>query len=105
MNDAIYLLRDLLTVGPYLLYVIIDGLHVLDTIPISRLLDIFLEALCSAAHMSDKDRPRTIKILFTTDGLVEALTSLELDEKLDALDFANEDDGSVDVDGMDVSFL
>ena len=103
--DAIWLLKDLLSVGPYMLFIIIDGLQVLENASNLSSLKEFLNVLSSVARRKDTNHSRTVKILFTTDGFVDTLTSLSMDERLDALDFTGEDDGSVEADGMEVGFL
>ena len=49
--------------------------------------------------------PSSPIVLFTTDGFVEALTPCKGHERLDTLDFAGEDDGSVETDAVEVGLL
>ena len=105
LTDAIRLLKDLLQIGPYLLFVIIDGLQALNTASEPALLSAFIEALRPLGNGSDQSGSRTVKLLVTTDGMVDALTSLRMDERLDALDFTGEDDGSAEADGTEIGFL
>lgn len=103
--EAINLLEDLFSVGPYLVFVIVDGLQRLDTATNAESMDKLVKALSSAGRDTGQGSSRMAKILLTTDGMVEALLSLRMDEKLDVLDFTGEEDGSVEVDGMEVDFL
>ncbi|KAL8734031.1 MAG: hypothetical protein Q9166_001792 [cf. Caloplaca sp. 2 TL-2023] len=105
LTDAIDLLKDLLAVGPYLVFMLIDGLQRLDRATNAGPMDKLLEVLCSVGRGECRSISRTVKVLLTTDGIVEALMSLRLDERLDVLDFTGEDDGSVEVDGMELGFL
>lgn len=49
--------------------------------------------------------PNSLIVLFTTDGFVDALTPCKGHERLDTLDFAGEDDGSVETDAVEVGLL
>ena len=49
--------------------------------------------------------PCLLTVLFTTDGFVDALTPCKGHERLDTLDFAGEDDGSVETDAVEVGLL
>ena len=49
--------------------------------------------------------PSSLTVLFTTDGFVDALTLCKGHERLDTLDFAGEDDGSVETDAVEVGLL
>ena len=102
LSDAIQLFKDLLSVGPYLLFILIDGLQVLDTAsnagPLTKLIQAVRDFGEEATNSS-----RTLKILFTTDGFVEALTLLRGNQRLDALDFTAEDLDFAD--GIEVGFL
>ncbi|KAL8687494.1 MAG: hypothetical protein Q9218_006350 [Villophora microphyllina] len=105
LTDAIYLFKDLLDVGPYLLFIVIDGLQRLDTASNAGTIDKLAGVLCSVGRCVGGGSQRTVKILLTTDGIVESLMSLRGDERLDVLDFTGEEDGSVEVDGMELGFL
>ena len=102
LSDAIYLFRDLLSVGPYLLFILIDGLQVLDTASNAGPLSIFVQVARDFSKEA-RDNSRTIKTLFTTDGFAEALTALTGTQRLDALDFTGEDHDFTDA--IEVSFL
>lgn len=103
LGEAVDLLKDLLLVGPYLVFVLIDGLQMLDNPSNSGPLTDFVEGLHSSAMLETS--PRMLKILFTTDGFVEALTLFKAGERLDALDFTGEDDGAAETDTIEMEFL
>ena len=102
LSDAIHLFKDLLSVGPYLLFILIDGLQVLDTASNVGPLTNFVQAVRDFGNEAS-DRSRTVKTLFTTDGFVEALTALRGNQRLDALDFTGEDLDFADA--VEVGFL
>ena len=80
-------------------------MQVLDNASSAVLLNKFIDVLHSARDCGGPDAPRTLKVLFTTDGFVDALTSFKGDERLDALDFTGEEDGAADADAIEVGFL
>ena len=102
LSDAIHLLKDLLSVGPYLLFILIDGLQVLDTTSNAGLLTNFVQVVRDFGSEAT-DSSRTVKTLFTTDGFVEVLTALRGNQRLDALDFTGEDLDFADA--VEVGFL
>lgn len=102
LSDAIHLFKDLLSVGPYLLFILIDGLQVLDTASNAGPLTNLVQAVRDFGKEA-RDSSRTLKTLFTTDGFVEALTALRGNQRLDALDFTDE---NLDfADAIEVGFL
>ena len=102
LSDAIQLFKDLLSVGPYLLFILIDGLQVLDTASNAGPLTKLVRAVRDFGNEATESS-RTIRALFTTDGFVEALTALRGNQRLDALDFTGDD---LDLtDGIEVGFL
>ena len=102
LSDAIDLFKDLLSVGPYLLFILVDGLQVLDTASNAGPLTQFVQLVRDRSKEAT-DSSRTIKTLFTTDGFVESLTALRGNQRLDALDFTSEDLDFAD--GIEVGFL
>ncbi|KAL8792171.1 MAG: hypothetical protein Q9195_005267 [Heterodermia aff. obscurata] len=102
LSDAIHLFKDLLSVGPYLLFILVDGLQVLGTASNAGPLTNFVRAIRDFGEEAT-DRSRTVKTLFTTDGFVQALTALKGNQRLDALDFIGEDLDFAD--GIEVGFL
>ena len=88
---AISLLRNLLSVGPYMLFCVVDGLQTLENPANMIFLKEFIDVIRSADRSKEGESPRTIKTLLTTDGFIEALICLKGNERLDVLDFASED--------------
>lgn len=105
LGHAVELLQDLLAVGPCPLYIIIDGLQILDTASNRSGLSMLVGALNPVSHKAGTRDLQIIKVLITTDGFADVLTSLEGDERLDAMDFEGEEGQGAEADGMEVSFL
>lgn len=106
LDRVIILLRDLLDVGPYALYVIVDGLQVLRRSS-SSLVQVqgVVNILRSASEDKRSERSRLTKTLFTTDGFTNALNCLEATERLDGVDFWGEECAGPDFDGIEVDFM
>ena len=105
IRHAIGLFKDLLPLGPYILFVIVDGLQMLDTASNRAFLQELVNVLHLAARKIFSDVHRFIKTLFTTDGFTDALMSLKGNERLDSMDFTGEAEGGPEVDGTDIGFL
>lgn len=77
LPDAIELLGDLLLAGPSMLYCIINGLQLLDKErdppELQACVRRFIEVLGRAVRPNTTDRPRLVKIQFSTDGYSRAL--------------------------------
>ena len=102
INQAIRLFRDLLTVGPYMLLIVIDGLQVLDNSSNRTQ----IQSLVDVLHSASKGEPdRVIKTLFTTDGFTDALIRIPGDERMNCMDFASEDGAGPEYDGVEIGFL
>ena len=106
IKSAITLFKDLLTVGPYVLFIVIDGLQVLeasssDLAPIQDLVDV----LRFAGEDVSSEQSRITKTLFTTDGFTEGLIHLGGAERLSSVDFADDDGAGPEIDGIEVGFL
>ena len=102
LSDAIDLFKDLLSVGPYLLFILVDGLQVLHTASNVGSLTKFVQLVRDCGKEATGSL-RTVKTLITTDGFVEPLTALRGNQRLDALDFTSEDLDFAD--GIEVGFL
>ena len=86
--EALVLLKDLLSMGPELLFCIVDGLEnfghlVRDDPSLRRLLDILQPSSKKQSTSSNK-----MKTLFTTDGFTDALIHLPVEERLDVSNFS-----------------
>ena len=96
---AISLLRDLLSIGPPLLFCVIDGLQFLAPGTLGG-----LWSLVDLLRGPRKD-DRVLKVLYTTDGFVDALGKLDDDERMSVLDFECEEAGPGEFDAVDVGLL
>ena len=105
LRDAISLIGDLLTLAPYIFFVVIDGLQIIDTASNRAILAKLINTLRSAGTQHNARSLQVFKVLFTTDGFTEVLTSLKVDERLDALDFAGEDRAGPEADGIEMRFF
>ena len=106
VNQGIRLFGDLLEVGPYMLFVIIDGLQMLGRTSSSdaqaqELVDI----LRTAGKDESSESSGIVKTLFTTDGFTDALIRLKASERVSSIDLTEEDGTGPDVDGVEVGFI
>lgn len=105
LRDAISLIGDLLTLSPYILFVVIDGLQIIETASNRAILAKLINTLRSAGTQRNAGSLRVFKVLITTDGFTDVLTSLKFDERLDALDLAGEDGAGPEADGIEMGFF
>lgn len=105
LRDAISLIRDLLTLAPYILFAVIDGLQMIDTASNRAILAELINTLRFAGSQRSARSFQVFKVLITTDGFTEVLTSFKGDERLDALDLAGEDGARPEADGIEMSFF
>ena len=105
IQQAITLFKDLVTEGPHMLFVVIDGIQMLDTN--SELVQIrdLVDVLRYADKERNENRIHLIKTLFTTDGLTDALIHLPDDERIDCTDFFGEEGPESEIDAIEVGFL
>ncbi|KAL9607264.1 MAG: hypothetical protein Q9167_007806 [Letrouitia subvulpina] len=100
---ALDLLSDLLTIGPPLLFIVIDGLQILeksdsDVRQLQKLLKIVRHTF-----KEDSEQDCLVKTLFTTDGFPETLTETDVDERINAVEIG-EVSGGPHVDEMEIGF-
>ena len=107
VRPAITLLKDLLTVCPPYVTVIIDGLQILDNGNPENLalLREIVHTLHSPGRHVVLDCPATIKTLYTTDGFTDAFTSLADDEVLNATTFIEENEALFNAGTINLGFL
>lgn len=95
LPEALKILADLLDIGPGLQFCIIDGLQLFDghhmSVLVRRSLRDFVEVLCKAVQ-NTKGKKRIIKVLFTTEGLVEELADSAQKRLLNRESYENEEE-------------
>jgi hypothetical protein len=96
---AISLLRDSISIGPQLLFCIIDGLQWVEQEKQDA-----LRPLVNMLKWEPRDN-RVLKVLYSTDGFVDVLRDLESADRLDVLDFEVEDAGDRRSDGVEMGFF
>ena len=105
IEQATTLFKDLVTEGPHMLFVVIDGIQMLDTgsdrVQIQELVNVL--RYCGTER--NENQIHLIKTLFTTDGLTDALIYLPDAEKIDCTDFFGEEGAEPEIDGVEVGFL
>lgn len=104
VGKAIKLFKDLLEVGPYMLFLVIDGLQMLENSTNIAQIQALVQALRFAGK-NHLEQTRITKTLFTTDGFTDALIQLRGDERMSAEDFAGDDGAGPEVDGIEAGFL
>ena len=104
-DRAIILFKDLLAVGPYMLFVIIDGLQTLDRSSNRAQLQGLVDVLRSAGKDERAEQKRVTKTLFTTDGFTDVLIRLNGAERMSGVDFFGEGGAGPEIDGIEVGFL
>lgn len=105
LSRATQLLQDLISIAnTRLLLIVIDGVRMLDRSAEPRARAQLKEVLAAltasmnafatrgGAALGGEGATQALKILFTTDGLTDALVELKGDERLNHMDFAAEDD-------------
>jgi len=99
------LLKDLLTVAPQAFHMMIDGLQLLDTAANRSNPETLIGVLHQAYNRAEAGSPRIVRLLFTTDGFMDALAALNEDEKLDVIDLACEEGSGANADKVEMGFL
>ena len=102
---GITLLRDLLIFGPHMLFIVIDGLQVLDNSTNRAQVQGLVDVLHSASSPGNRELDRIIKTLFTTDGFTDAFIRIPGGERMNCMDFASEDGAGPEYDGVEVGFF
>ena len=95
LADAVSLLRDLIVVGPGLLFCVIDGLQILENgthDADNTLLGEIIEILRGTRMAESPGCLRVVKAFFTTDGFADALSILDCEERVDATYFGRDDE-------------
>ena len=105
IEQATILFKDLVAEGPYMLFVVIDGIQMLDTgsdrVQIRELVNV----LRYTGTESNEKQVHLIKTLLTTDGLTDALIHLSDAERIDCTDFFGEEGAEPEIDAIEVGFL
>lgn len=105
LQFACGLIRDLISVGPNTLFVIIDGLQWLDEPGGSVRVQDLLNAIRFADEEDEHDKRHLIKLFCTTDGVSEALNNMSSSRNVVKLDYADEDGPGVEGDELETTFL
>ena len=105
IEQATTLFKDLVAEGPYMLFVVVDGIQMLDTgsdrVHIQELVKVLR---CTGTESNEKPI-HLIKTLLTTDGLTDALIHLPDAERIDCTDFFGEEGAEPEIDAIEVGFL
>ena len=107
LQSAYSLIRDLISVGPDTLFVIIDGLQWLDEPGGSVQVQDLLNAM-RFAHEGNNDghgNQHLVKLFCTTDGVSEALNNMQGSRNVVKLDYADEDGPGIEGDELETGFL
>jgi len=104
-EQAISLLKDLLTVAPKTLLIVIDGLQLLDTAANHSNLKTLIGVLHQACNRAEAGNARVVKVLFTTDGFTDTLAALTEDDKINVMDFPFEEGSAVNANMVETGFL
>ena len=105
IEQATTLFKDLVVEGPHMLFVVIDGIQMLDTGSDRVHIQELVNVLRDTGTERNGNPIRLIKTLFTTDGLTDALIHLSDAERIDCTDFFGEEGAEPEIDGIEVGFL
>jgi hypothetical protein len=107
LPEAIALLKDLLAIGPHILFIVIDNIQTLayglsdaEMKCLSELIELL--ALPKDSGVSSSN---IIKTFFTTDGFFDELTCIPPDSRLNALNFELENETGVERDTVMAAML
>ena len=105
IEHATTLFKDLVTEGPHMLFVVIDGIQMLDTGSDRVQIQELVKVLRYAGTERNEKPTHLVKTLLTTDGLTDALIHLPDAERIDCTDFFGEEGAEPEIDGIEVGFL
>ena len=105
IEQATTLFKDLISEGPCMLFVVIDGMQMLDTgsdrVQIGELVNV----LHYAGRERNEKPTHLVKTLLTADGLTDALIHLPDAERIDCTDCFGEEGAEPEIDVIEVGFL
>ncbi|KAM0794315.1 hypothetical protein BDR22DRAFT_710376 [Usnea florida] len=105
IEQATTLFKDLISEGPCMLFVVVDGIQMLDTgsdrVQIRELVNV----LHYAGTEKNEKPTHLVKTLLTTDGSTDALIHLPDAERIACTDSFGEEGAEPDIDAIEVGFL